>query len=60
MPAREYAKPCGIHHAFTNADAVWRAELAQTTIADLFVGLLGDIPRSTLEKGAGWLRENAR
>src|SRR6476619_6203577 len=35
MPAREYVKPCGIHQAFTRADEVWRAELAQTTIADL-------------------------
>ena len=40
MPAREYTKPCGIHRAFTRADEAWRAELATTTIADLFVGLL--------------------
>ena len=60
MPAREYTKPCGIHHAFTKADEAWRAELAKTTIADLFMGLLSDVPRATLEKGARWLQESAR
>jgi Rrf2 family protein len=59
-PAREYAKMCGIHRAFTQADAAWRAELAQTTIADLFVGVLEDVPRAALEKGARWLQESAR
>jgi len=60
MPAREYTKPCGIHRAFTRADEVWRAELAKTTIADLLIGLLHDVPRTALEKGALWLQESAR
>lgn len=60
MPAREYTKVCGIHRTFTRADEAWRAELAQTTIADLFMGLLQDVPRATLEKGARWLSESAR
>jgi DNA-binding IscR family transcriptional regulator len=60
MPAREYTTPCGIHRAFTRADEVWRAELAKTTIADLFIGLLQDVPRTALEKGARWLQESAR
>ncbi len=60
LPAREYTKVCGIHRAFTRADEVWRAELAGTTIADLFLGVLTDVPRPTLEKGARWLQENAR
>jgi len=60
MPAREYTKMCGIHRAFARADEVWRAELAQTSIADLFVGLLGDLPQPTLEKGARWISESAR
>jgi Rrf2 family protein len=60
MPAREYTKPCGIHRAFTRADEVWRAELAKTTVADLFIGLLHDGSRSALEKGARWLQESAR
>ena len=60
MPAREYTKPCGVHQAFTRADGAWRAELSKTTIADLFVGLLQDAPRSAIEKGARWLQESAR
>jgi Rrf2 family protein len=60
MPAREYTKVCGIHRTFNRADAAWRAELAQTTIADVFVSMLQDVPRATLEKGARWLQESAR
>ena len=60
MPAREYTKVCGIHHAFTRADEVWRAELARTTIADLLMGVLRDVPRTALEKGARWLQDSAR
>ena len=60
MPAREYTKPCGIHHAFLRADEVWRAELAGTTVADLLTGVVAEVPRSTLEKGVRWLQENVR
>src|SRR4029078_9229085 len=35
VPAREYRLPCGIHRAFTRADAAWRKELAGTTDARL-------------------------
>jgi Rrf2 family protein len=60
MPARDYTKACGIHHAFDRADEVWRAELARSTIADLFLGVLSDVPRPALEKGARWISESAR
>ena len=60
MPAREYTKVCGIHHVFTRADEVWRAELARTTITDLLMGVLRDVPRAALEKGARWLQDSAR
>ena len=60
QPAREYTKVCGIHHAFTKADEAWRAELARTTVADLFMGVLNDVPRPALEKAARWLQESAR
>jgi Rrf2 family protein len=60
MPAREYTKACGIHRAFDRADEVWRAELARSTIADLFLGVLSDVPRPALEKGARWISESAR
>jgi Rrf2 family protein len=60
MPAHEYTKACGIHSAFDRADEVWRAELARSTIADLFLGVLSDVPRPALEKGARWISESAR
>lgn len=60
MPAREYTKACGIHSAFNRADQAWRAELAATTITDLFLGVLEDVPRPALEKGARWVQESAR
>jgi Rrf2 family protein len=60
MPAREYTKVCGIQRAFIDADVAWRTELARTTVADLFVGVLDDAPRAALERGARWLQESAR
>jgi Rrf2 family protein len=60
MPAREYRKPCGIHAAFDRADDAWRAELRATTIADMFMGVLRDVPRPTLEKGARWIADAVR
>src|SRR5258708_5734392 len=60
MPAREYTKACGIHAVFDRADEGWGSELAATTIADLFLGVLADVPRPTLEKGARWVGESAR
>jgi hypothetical protein len=42
------------------ADEAWRAELAAATIADLFVGVLSEVPGPTLEEGARWLQESAR
>jgi Rrf2 family protein len=60
MPAREYKTPCGIHAAFDRADEAWRAELRNTSIADVFMGMLRDVPRPTIEKGARWLDDAMR
>jgi Rrf2 family protein len=60
MPAREYKMPCGIHAAFDRADEAWRAELRNTSIADVFMGMLRDVPRPTIEKGARWLDDAMR
>ena len=60
MPAREYTNMCGIHAAFVRADEAWRAELASTNIADLLMGVIRDVPRTTLEKGARWIQDAAR
>jgi Rrf2 family protein len=60
MPARMYGNPCGIHAAFMRADDAWRAELANTTIADVMMGLLRDVAPAALEKGARWIGEAVR
>jgi len=38
----------------------WRDELRNTTIADMFMGMLKDAPRPAIEKGARWLEESLR
>jgi Rrf2 family protein len=60
LPARTYTKMCGIHAAFVQADDAWRAELESTTVADLFMGVLRDVPPAGLEKGARWINEAVR
>jgi Rrf2 family protein len=60
MPSRDYTKVCGIHRVFDRADEVWRAELGRSTIADLFLGVLADVPRPALERGARWISESSR
>jgi len=60
VPAREYRMPCGIHRAFDRADAAWRAELADTLISDLVVGVVSEAPRVAMEKAARWLVEAVR
>lgn len=35
LPAAVYAKPCGINAAMLKAERVWRAALAETSIADI-------------------------
>lgn len=57
VPAREYRNPCGIHRAFTRADAAWRDELAATTIASLVIGVLEEAPRAAIDKATRWLGE---
>ena len=60
VPAREYKLPCGIHRAFTRADAAWRNELADTTIATLVIGVVQEAPRAAVEKATRWLGEAVR
>jgi Rrf2 family protein len=57
MPAREYRTMCGIHRVMVDADAAWRARLAQTSIADLAEGVARDASPKALEKFGTWLQE---
>jgi Rrf2 family protein len=60
LPAREYASPCGIHRAFMAADDAWRDQLRSTTVADLAIGVLHDVPPAALEKGLRWIQDAMR
>lgn len=57
MPASEYRTMCGIHRVMVEADGVWRAELARTSIADLAEGVAGDASPKAMEKFGTWLQE---
>jgi Rrf2 family protein len=60
LAARDYTKLCGINRAFLRADEAWRAELRSTTIADMLMSVLRDVPRPGLEKAARWLQHATR
>ncbi len=60
MPAREYTRACGIHRVFDQADDAWREVLRTTTVEQLFMGVLHDVTRPALEKGARWLEAAVR
>ena len=44
----------------TGLDEAWRAALRATTIEDLLLGVLRDVPGPTLEKGARWIEHASR
>jgi Rrf2 family protein len=57
VAAREYRVPCSIHQVMDRADAVWRAELSATSIADL-VAMVGEhASPAGLRKGIKWLSD---
>ena len=60
VAAREYRLPCGIHRAFTRADAAWRKELEKTTIVNLVVGVIEEAPPAAVDKAVRWLGEAVR
>jgi Rrf2 family protein len=57
VPAREYRTMCGIHRVMVEADAVWRAELARTSLADLAAGVARDASPNAMGKFGTWLQE---
>lgn len=57
LPARAYPKPCGIHALMDRADAAWRTELAGTTLADLTVHVMRNVPAGAAAKAAAWFQE---
>jgi Rrf2 family protein len=57
LPARAYRTMCGIHRVMVDAEAVWRAELARTSIADLAAGVAREASPKAFEKFGAWLQE---
>jgi Rrf2 family protein len=57
VDAREYRVPCSIHVLMNRADAAWRAQLANTTIADLAGAVVEQASPAALTKGATWMQE---
>lgn len=55
-----YMRTCGIARTMWAAEAAWRTELRNQTIADLVVGVLEDADPVALSKGANWLAQAAR
>jgi Rrf2 family protein len=54
---RCYTAVCGIAAAMQRAEAAWRTELAQTTIADLAAAVPRDAPPEAQKKAAAWFRD---
>jgi Rrf2 family protein len=57
LPASEFRTMCGIHRVMVEADGVWRAQLARTSIADLAAGAARDASLKVQEKFRTWLQE---
>jgi Rrf2 family protein len=55
VAARSYTPTCGIAAALGRAEQAWREELASTTVADILVGVLTDVPAASIEKTVTWL-----
>ncbi len=58
--AREYRVPCSIHVVMQRADDAWRAELRQTSIADLVGMVAASASPEALRKGLSWIQEVVR
>jgi len=54
---RLYLPVCAIAEAMYRADEAWRAELRQTTVADLLQKLATSVPAEAVMKGAAFLQE---
>jgi Rrf2 family protein len=57
VAARAYTPTCGIAAAMWRAEAAWRDELGNVTIADLAELTVQQAPAAALEKGVTWITE---
>lgn len=56
---KNFRRACGVARAMWRADAAWRKELAQVTIADLIAEYLEEGNKPAQKAVACWLDENA-
>jgi len=54
QPAKAYATKCGIAAAMGRAEAAWRDELAQVTVADLLAGIMAQASPRVLAGTTAW------
>jgi Rrf2 family protein len=54
VATKEYVKTCGIARAMWAAEAAWRAELRNRTIAELVLALPADVSPQAAEKALAW------
>ncbi len=52
-----YRRACHIAAAMWRAEDAWRASLRETTVADLFAGVVSTVPSEVLVAGADWINE---
>lgn len=57
---KEYVRTCGIARAMWAAEAAWKAELRQRTIADIVLALPADVSPKSAEKAIVWFRDAIR
>ncbi|MGI8395128.1 RrF2 family transcriptional regulator [Agrobacterium deltaense] len=60
LPGRYFTKPCGINAAMLKAEKAYRAELAQTTIADILGDLAANDDGGIAARGCAFLELNER
>jgi len=53
---KKFSKPCAVARVMHRADAAWKKELAETTLADLVTDVQADVPAAVLQKSQDWLK----
>jgi Rrf2 family protein len=59
-PRQLYGLPCAIHRVMQEAEAAWRARLAETSIADIALHVMQSADPTLTQKAAEWLQEAMR
>ena len=57
MAPEVYSATCSIARAMYAAEATWKSELRRRTIADIAIGLAGDVPVESAVRAAAWFQE---